>query len=197
MRARVNGGFWKWSLVAAAVAWGTLYALNRTGLSQLIEPSAYYFIGGSENPAMIVSTMMQHTNWIWLACQMGVALLMYAIIGWWVTRRTGRVKDGIRTGLWAGLFFGLISFIENSISFFWFAHFLSSIPVTPPALSQQNVFIEPLTLFGSRFLMSFLPLGICAGLLGGLLGGLFGMRFSALSGSVQPSQIQPPENGSR
>ncbi|MBO0791373.1 MAG: hypothetical protein J2P36_10540 [Ktedonobacteraceae bacterium] len=186
MIARVSRGFWKWSLVAAAVAWGTLYALDRTDLSRLfIQPSTYYFIGlgGHEGPATVVSTMIQHTNWIWLACQMGVALLIYVIVGWWATQRTGRMRNGMLAGLWAGLFFGLISFIENSIDFLWFAHSLSSIPAPYSDFSQPNVFVEQLTLFGGSFLMSFLPLGLFAGIIGGLLG----MSFSVLSGKLQSS----------
>jgi hypothetical protein len=105
MARRTNRGIWKGSLIAACMLYGAFYALSYTGLGKFYLLS---LIELSNIPTVTISmvisefaTIMSNlsSNWGWEACLTGIALLIYFLVGWWATRRTGYVKTGILAGL--------------------------------------------------------------------------------------------------
>jgi hypothetical protein len=180
MARRTNRGIWKGSLIAACMLYGAFYALSYTGLGKfyllpLIELSNIPTVTIS----MVISefaTIMSNlsSNWGWEACLTGIALLIYFLVGWWATRRTGYVK----TGILAGLFYGLISFIIAAVRFLLSMQTFSR-SFSNPIYSHMQTYTLAKDLIDniSVFLFGFLLYGLLAGFVGGLLGGLFGSRF--------------------
>lgn len=186
MARRMDRGMWKWSLVAACILYGVFYALSYTGLGTFHLLSAFLFTQFNIPPvtmSMVISefaTVMSKlsSNWGWEACWTVIAFLIYFIVGWWATRRTGYVKTGILAGLWAGLFYGLISFIIATVRFLLFMQSFSR-SFSNPLYSNMQTYLLVKDLIDniSVFLFGFLLYGLLAGFVGGLLGGLFGSRF--------------------
>src|SRR5712692_1886375 len=184
MARRTNRGIWKGSLIAACMLYGAIYALGYTGLGKFYVLS---LIELSNIPTVTISmvisefaTIMSNlsSNWGWEACLTGIALLIYFLVGWWATRRTGYVKAGILAGLWAGLFYGLISFIIAAVRFLLSMQTFSR-SFSDPIYSHMQTYTLAKDLIDniSVFLFGFLLYGLLAGFVGGLLGGLFGSRF--------------------
>lgn len=179
---------WKRSLTAGCIVFVVLYALSYTGFSKLFG-LPWYFIGMNDSPAAIIALTFLHTNWWWVACEAGIALLIYFIAGWRATRRTGQMKTGILVGLCSGLFFGTISILTEIAQILWSiatmplskdtlsGTYASALGQTDPRTSLITMdFISSISGIVINLLLIGLLTGIVAGVFGSIVGSSGGTR---------------------
>lgn len=176
---------WVWSLITACLLKGILFLLSSTGYF-----SRYYLaitdISGI--PPVTVSLIISefttslartYSHWDWVeGVPLAIALLFYVLVGWWTARRMGAVKTGFLAGLWAGLFYGLITFVFSTVQFLQLmGSFSSTSHDSFAAYMYAYTFATTLTDDISGFLAGFVLFGLLAGMVGGICGGLLGRRF--------------------
>ncbi|MBV9231876.1 MAG: hypothetical protein JOZ18_21380 [Chloroflexi bacterium] len=189
-----RGKVWMWSLLAACILTGIFYAC--TAIVPFAQRGGYFSFSLLEGSPTVTSSMIisefttnlsrlySHLGWF-SASQIGIAFLLYVLLGWWTARRTGAVTTGFLAGLWAGLFYGLIHFVISAVQFLLLLPTFSTSSHEGAAFRLQVytttiIFIDNI----SGFLFGFVLFGLLPGILGGIVGGLFGRHTKAPPGSI-------------
>ncbi|QBD74820.1 hypothetical protein EPA93_01940 [Ktedonosporobacter rubrisoli] len=173
------------SFVAACIVFVILEMLSFVGLDKAF--TALSVFGGAPNNSLgtVMVMFFQPSHLEWLILQMLIAGIVYFVVGWLAARRSGDKQIGLSTGLWAGIFFGIISTIVSIGQSLWtFIPMLSwlSGPQMSNAADLRSFYITfELALLVSNILASFLLVGLLAGAGAGLLGGIVGLRFALSS----------------
>ena len=166
-----------------AFRYGLIFGLIQAAIALIVALLNIFVLSSNTGVVLVLNGLVFLTG-----------LAAYFIAGMMASRQTGKVSTGTISGLWAGVFYGVLGFIITTILFLSITypklidHYNS---VGYPSNVSQSAFKAGIVAggVGLYFLGLIFAIGVGAGI--GALGGLLGRSQARKNAPLQPYQEQP------